>query len=257
MTTQTLTPGNDTVDLYIGLTGVFSGNVTTGLAGATVDAGAGIDELTVHASRNAGYFSVAIPDSGVVTLTTASGAASFSNFEKIHFGDVTLDLGGAGNDTVASSTASGGILYGFAGNDALHGGAGADTMYGGSGNDILTGAAGRDVLTGGAGRDTFVYKSAADSGKTAVARDLITDFTHASDRLDLKAIDANSKAAGDQAFTFQATAGAHFTGVAGQLHYVVSGANTIVEGDINGDKIADFQIQLTGHPHLTTVDFVL
>lgn len=47
------------------------------------------------------------------------------------------------------------------------------------------------------------------------------------------------------------------TGVAGQLHYLVSGANTLIEGDFNGDKVADFQIELTGLVTLTGTDFVL
>ena len=32
---------------------------------------------------------------------------------------------------------------------------------------------------------------------------------------------------------------------------------TIIEGDINGNRVADFQIQLTGLNTLTATDFVL
>ena len=32
---------------------------------------------------------------------------------------------------------------------------------------------------------------------------------------------------------------------------------TIVQGDVNGDKVADFQIQLTGLKVLTAADFFL
>ena len=35
------------------------------------------------------------------------------------------------------------------------------------------------------------------------------------------------------------------------------GDKTIIEGDINGDKIADFQIELTGLKTLAASDFIL
>ena len=59
------------------------------------------------------------------------------------------------------------------------------------------------------------------------------------------------------------TPNAAFTGVAGQLHYVwednVNNAldKTILEGDFNGDSIADFQIELTGLKTPLVGDFVL
>jgi hypothetical protein len=40
---------------------------------------------------------------------------------------------------------------------------------------------------------------------------------------------------------------ARFTHHAGELRYKVSGANTIVSGDVNGDGKADFSIVLKGH----------
>ena len=48
--------------------------------------------------------------------------------------------------------------------------------------------------------------------------------------------------AGNNAFAFISTSA--FTGVQGQPHYRYEGSNTIVEGDVNGDRAADFQIQL-------------
>ena len=43
----------------------------------------------------------------------------------------------------------------------------------------------------------------------------------------------------------------------GQLHYRFEGTSkTIVEGDIDGNKVADFQIELTGHKTLTSSDFI-
>ncbi|WP_225767634.1 M10 family metallopeptidase C-terminal domain-containing protein [Inquilinus sp. Marseille-Q2685] len=86
--------------------------------------------------------------------------------------------------------------------------------------------------------------------------DRITDFSHAQgDRIDLSAIDARTAAAGNQAFSFVG-AGA-YTGVAGQLRYVTVGGVTTIGGDVNGDKVTDFHITLTGAIALAAADFVL
>ena len=68
-------------------------------------------------------------------------------------------------------------------------------------------------------------------------------------------------AGGDQAFVWRGTS--DFSGKAGQLRYyqenLAGTANdkTIIEGDINGDKIVDFQIELTGLKALVAADFIL
>ncbi len=87
------------------------------------------------------------------------------------------------------------------------------------------------------------------------------DFGGIADRIDLATIDANSLAAGNNAFAW--TGSAAFSGVRGQLHCRwenlagTASDRTIVEGDINGDKYADFQIEITGLKALTSGDFVL
>ena len=48
-----------------------------------------------------------------------------------------------------------------------------------------------------------------------------------------------------------------FTGQAGELRASASGANTLVSGDINGDRQTDFQVLLTGAHSLTNQDFLL
>lgn len=65
--------------------------------------------------------------------------------------------------------------------NVLQGNSGTNTINGGSGNDTLIGAADADVLTGSSGADKFVF--AVGSGN-----DTITDFTHASDDINLSAI---------------------------------------------------------------------
>ena len=85
----------------------------------------------------------------------------------------------------------------------------------------------------------------------AASRDIITDFVNGTDRIDLSAIDANSTTIGTGAF---AGGGA---GGAGQLRYSFAGTDTLVEGDVDGDGTADFQIQLTGHHTMTAADLML
>ena len=101
----------------------------------------------------------------------------------------------------------------------------------------------------------------AETGKTAGTRDVITDFTHGADDIDLRSIDASKKSVGNQNFKFIGTAAFHKK--AGQLHYVKenpSGTSldkTIISGDVNGDGKADFLVELTGLKTLTSSDFIL
>jgi hypothetical protein len=112
------------------------------------------------------------------------------------------------------------------------------------------------LLCGGTGLiasfDDFDFNSVAEIGKLST-RDRITDFQHLIDEIDLSTIDANGALAG-HTFVFRGTAA--FTG-AGQVHYLHSGGNTIVEGNTGGTLAADFQILLTGLKTLTATDFIL
>jgi len=150
----------------------------------------------------------------------------------------------AGNDAVTGSI----------GADLILGGAGADTLRGGNSADTLVGGAGRDVLNGGVGPDVFRFDDHAELG-LGVNADLIEDFLLGSDIIDLAGVDAGASAAGNQVFAFIGTAA--FTNVAGQLRYLHSGGQTIVQGDRTGDGVADFEIALTGTLVLTGVDFAL
>ncbi len=148
------------------------------------------------------------------------------------------------NDTLRANDV-GGELEGRAGNDTLVGGIAADK---------LTGGAGKDTLTGGGGADTFVFAD-GNSSATLGQRDLITDFTAGTDKLDLVGIDADSSVSGDQAFRFLGTAA--FDGNAGALRYSYDSSRnvTVLEGDSNTDKAADFAIELSGNRTLTSSDF--
>jgi Peptidase M10 serralysin C terminal len=137
-----------------------------------------------------------------------------------------------------------------------------------AGEDTLVGLRGRDVLTGGSEADVFMFIAQTDTGATASSRDRITDFKAGVDLIDLSSIDARSTTgskgfahffSGNNAFSFIGTD--EFSGTAGELHYeharVGRATVTVVEGDINGNGVADFQIELTGRKALTAGDFVL
>ncbi len=137
----------------------------------------------------------------------------------------------------------------------ISGNAGANILSAGGGNDILVGGLGRDKLTGGSGYDNFDFNARNETGKTAATRDVITDFVHGIDDIDLSQIDASTSRSGNQAFRFIGTI--DFRGVAGELHYSHVGSKTIIEGDVNGDGRADFQIELLGRKVLSGGDFDL
>ena len=149
-------------------------------------------------------------------------------------------------------------LVGDAKDNHLDGKGGNDTIDGGAGNDTIIGGAGYDILTGGAGKDTFVFASAADIGDRPGARDIITDFTPGEDKIDLSGIDANSKLAGNQDFSFIAANNGSFTKTPGELAWHTEAARgiTVVQGDIDGDGVHDFELELKGVLSLKASDFI-
>jgi Ca2+-binding RTX toxin-like protein len=156
--------------------------------------------------------------------------------------------GGAGNDR----------MDGGAGDDILEGGEGNDTLAAGEGNDVLRGGAGRDRLTGGAGMDFFVFESSSES--TSAARDRITDFDAAGgDRIDLSAIDARIETTDlNDPFVFKGDLA--FSGHWSELRaFKVGRTGNLyrVEGDTDGDGVADFSLDVVSTAALTESDFIL
>lgn len=153
--------------------------------------------------------------------------------------------GGAGTDTI----------HGGTGHDRLFGSSGADILFGGAGNDTLTGGIHKDRLSGGAGMDHFVFEKATDTGRNATTADLITDFLRGADKIDLFQIDARTDMAGNQMFRFLGTS--EFSHRAGEIRYTIDRTGLTIQGDVNGDGIADFAIRVATLQALSASDFLL
>jgi Ca2+-binding RTX toxin-like protein len=195
---------------------------------------------------------------GPATVTFSGGGLSQPIVVSVDAGthNVKVDLLGASLVGSSASTTLGsgavdllllgaGNLNGTGNSDAntLTGTGGANVLDGAGGGDTLVGGCGQDVLMGGIGADNFVFNSVKDSVRGA-GRDRIGDFSSIeNDIIDLSAIDANKRAAGDQDFHFIGAAKFHSHGkhhVFGELRYV----NHVLKGDVNGDGHADFAISV-------------
>ena len=183
-----------------------------------------------------------IAGQGTDTVITRNASTTL----KTNFENLTLDntagfltaLNGTGNSAanVITGNSNGNILSGASGND---------TISGGAGGDIIIGGAGKDTITGGSGSDDFDYNATSES-TVGANRDIVTDFAHNSDDIDLSSIDSDLNVFNDQAFTFIGNVA--FTGTAGEVRFFASGADVIVQVEIHGDgnQTADMEIQLTG-----------
>jgi Ca2+-binding RTX toxin-like protein len=233
-------PGSSEEDTISGLAGA---DTISGLGGNdTIDGGTGMDTGSYSASP-AG-----------VTVSLATGLGSGGDAQGDTLQSIENLLGSAFADTLTGN-AGNNTITGGGGADTISGGLGADTLNGGAGGDSLTGGAGADRVTGGMGADQYMFSSVGDFA-TGFTLDRIMDFNRTQgDKINLAAIDANSIVGGDQPFTFIG-AGA-FTGVAGQLGYTPIAGGVRLRGDINGDGVADFSMNVIGSAPLVVTDFVL
>ena len=209
--TLTAAAGNDTVD------GGAGSDLIVGGSGAGNDryaGGAGVD--TVKYTSATHKITVTLTPAGAAIYSLASGSDighdKLVSIENVIAGKGDDEITGNGLDNRLSGDTGNDTLKGLGGDDTLSGQAGNDHLIGYAGNDEITGGRGRDIMTGGTGADDFNFESVSEMGKTASTRDRITDFAHGVDDIDLSAIDASTKAAGDQKFKFIATAGFHGAG---------------------------------------------
>lgn len=150
------------------------------------------------------------------------------------------------------------VITDLDGSNRLDGRAGDDALLANGGNDILIGGLGVDTLTGGPGSDRFDFLDVGETGVGEAERDVIGDFASV-DSIHLGQIDADTAHSGNQVFRFLGAT--DFTGTAGELvtyQQTVNGEPaTVLAGDVNGDGLADFEIELRGQHTLTAGDFIL
>jgi serralysin len=211
-----------------------------------------------------------------------SGYKLAEGVETVVLGGGVASVNGNGGNNRLAGNAEANVIDGGAGNDTIEGDAGNDRLLGGDGNDTLMGGTGVDTLTGGAGDDRFVIgkadladQVATKSGKLSL--DIITDFVSGSDKIDLSGIgDANSLISGDQTFKFVGKADAkageigfktfgNINAAESALGYDLDGIDgpgavgpvTVIYGNTDGDKDAEFAIVVYGKLDITQNDFML
>ncbi len=216
---------------------VFTANELVGFKAGVLGSGPGqIDTVVGSANNNA---------LTIIGPNTDLSGVTFSNWLGVFGGDVVRIIGDFDDETIIGSDVT----------DEIIGLSGSDTIDGGGSADILLGSLGQDFLTGGAGADIFVYEAVNDSA-TGGSRDRILDFNQGTDTIRLSDMDAKT-GGGDNAFVFIAELD-FSDGQAGRLRYFHNIAgNTIIEGEVNGDGIADFSIQINGQVNLAGADFEL
>ncbi|WP_284734580.1 calcium-binding protein [Sphingosinicella terrae] len=220
-----------------------------------------------------------------VTVVASDGDSRFAvEFRELLPG-ITLDLdGGLGTDTLlleagslsdaivfiveSDGTANSNLglevasvenysITGSTGNDVIVTGTGDDFVFGDAGDDVLAGGAGADDLYGSTGADTFLFQSLADFGQ-GILRDAIQDFSsEEGDLIDLAGVDADAGTAGDQAFAFIGDAAFSGSGTGGELRYETDGVRSLVQGDVDGDGVADFTLFVDNVQSLSAADFIL
>lgn len=235
---QTYLDGDIGTGDLLNLGGTSWNATVAGFGNAHLAVASGLTDYVVYSAIDSGGTDANLPD----LLAELTGNDSDNTLVGTGAGETLT--GNAGND----------ILVGGGGNDILNGGPSNDLLLGGDGNDALVGGAGRDIMVGGAGVDTFNFNATSESGATAATADVITDFTHGVDFIDLVGIDA-VPAGADNAFLF---GGQNVSVVQNSVTWFESGGNTVVQLDNTNDTTADMMITLSGvNLGLTVNDFHL
>ncbi|MBL6453793.1 hypothetical protein JMJ55_00575 [Belnapia sp. T6] len=238
-----------------------------------------LDDL-IYGDGLAGPHAPIFPGPSSVTVIAANTITAGAGNDTVYAGYGADQVqGGRGNDQLfgygvlegddawgsarARDSDLGDTISGGTGNDSIHGGGGNDVLRGDGGDDVLEGGVGADTLTGGAGQDIFrfgEYDSRAKFPVFDTPGDVVTDFRHGQDKLDLTPFLSHFGPAlqadflGEQAFT-DAT---HM-----QVRAVTEGDHTLVEIYVplfsgpNPPAGPSATITLLGHPHLDASDFIL
>ena len=243
--------GTDQADLLIGtpLDDRFAGgggdDTINGNGGDDVIAGGeGDDRIDGGSGNDTANYGGLDDNVGVVvslrdgTATGGDGNDLLLSIENVSGSQYVDDITGDNGDNILNGKGGHDVVKGGQGDDALLGGLGDDTLVGGRGMDTLYGGSGQDRLTGGDDADTFTFLSIAQT-RGARIMDLVQE-----DFVDLSGIDADANTGGDQAFVLVDA----FSGEAGELAVKYSAAKdlTLIRGDVDGDGVKDFQLEVRG-----------
>lgn len=218
----------------------------------TFNGGAGVDTVSYMLQNNSSERGrgIYVDLGGEFAKTAPNRFEDLFNIENAtgtNFADTVI---GSGRNNILRGESGNDVLDGVGGNDRLFGGKGGDDLFGGSGRDTLNGGTGYDFLEGNTGADFFDFNARTES-VVGARRDVITDFSRAEgDRIDLRGIDANYNAGGNQVFDFIGRAA--FSGDAGELRY----SGHIISADMDGDRVADFQLDVNLTRYVAS-DFLL
>ena len=241
-----------------------AGNVIlAGAGGDLVRAGQGADIVFGGDGDDqifgAGFFDPSLAEEGLQPTERAEADAG----DLIFAGDGDDEVFGEGGDDLIAGGAGDDRLFGRWGDDVILGGAGDDRIGGGVGADVQTGGAGADIFGVGFSTapyvlDTVVPSVGPDTGVGPGARDVITDFDPAEDRINVTGFqfafpELEIAYLGEEAFDFDLDAL--------QVRHEVRDDVTIVElyapdyppvgGELRGE------IELLGAPVLAEDDFIL
>lgn len=200
------------------------------------------------------------------TLISIENLTGSDHYDELWGNSVANTLTGLAGDDSLKGFGGADTLYGGENNDTLLGMDGTDTLYGDNGHDTINGGADRDNLHGGFGGDTFVWSSASDTGLTPETADVVWAFNRVQgDRIDLRTIDADVYAPGNQDFRFIGTA--PFTPNAatsdptdvrpGEVRYYHSGGSTYIAMQTGTAADVEGVIRLNGIHYPDASWFVL
>jgi serralysin len=257
--------GNDTLDA--------SGYNTNQKIDLTPGSLSSIGGVTLAEAPSLEQVNVNRAAAGYAPLAQASYDIRMNNLNANPDAGLLVDNVGIAYDVIIENAVGGG------GNDIIIGNTASNKLSGGAGNDVISGGAGIDYVTGGAGSDTFVADingSTMPAKRGPLALDVITDFASGTDKIDLRAIDANLGVAGDQAFAFKgSSANKNAADLTFKVFDSINGAEkalgididgiagpgaatpvTVVFGNVDGGE-PDFGIVLIGATGVTAADFMM
>ena len=215
--------GIDTLDMSGFTAGVFI-NLNDG---SFSSAGQGAPTLSALNAERAEL--AVLQGGGFAPVSQATLTATFNSFQNANANSIAADTGVTGVRTSEYQNiaiAYGTIIENAVGTtqrDLLWGNEVSNNLFGGAGDDVLNGFAGADILNGGAGADRFDF-SIIEMG------DRIVDFVSGTDKVDLRGTGVDFSWIGSAAFSH----------TVGELRF----AGGFLQGDVNGDGVADLSISL-------------